>query len=66
MTLGILWASQANTIPAAFWTLAFVLRDPQARAEIVEEVGRVAAGSDRRRSTKDQLKQIVERRQQAD
>jgi cytochrome P450 len=34
----IVWASQANTIATAFWLLAFILRDPRARAEILDEV----------------------------
>ena len=28
----IVWASQANTLPAAFWTLAHLLDNPPARA----------------------------------
>jgi hypothetical protein len=44
----MLWASQANTIPAAFWTIAFVLSDPEAAATIREEIDRVAGISERR------------------
>lgn len=35
---GMVWASQANTLSTAFWTLLFVLHDPKARQAIVEEV----------------------------
>lgn len=35
---GIVWAGAANTIPAAFWSLAYLLRDPAARAEISAEL----------------------------
>lgn len=34
----IVWASQANTLPAAFWSLAHLLCDPPGRAAIVAEV----------------------------
>ncbi len=34
----IVWASQANTLPAAFWALAHLLRDPSARAAVTAEV----------------------------
>ncbi len=46
--LSMLWASQANTIPAAFWALALILEHPAAhaaiRAEIDEVVTRDEAG----------------------
>jgi cytochrome P450 len=35
---GIVWASQANTLPAAFWSLAHLLRHPEARAAVAAEV----------------------------
>ena len=38
----LFWAAQTNTIPAAFWTLLFVLRDPRARVELLDEVRRFA------------------------
>lgn len=38
LQLGIVWASQANTLPAAFWSLAHLLRDPNGRAVVVAEV----------------------------
>ncbi|MCY1056274.1 cytochrome P450 [Nannocystis sp. SCPEA4] len=34
----IVWASQANTLPAAFWTLAHLLDNPPARAAVTAEV----------------------------
>jgi hypothetical protein len=43
MQLGVLWAAVANTIPAAFWTLAHVLHDATARAAVEEEVRAVAS-----------------------
>lgn len=36
--VAILWAAQANTLPAAFWSLAYLLRHPVARAEVTAEV----------------------------
>ena len=38
LQLGLLWAAQANTIPAAFWTLAHVLADPAARDDLRAEI----------------------------
>ncbi|MDC0722030.1 cytochrome P450 [Nannocystis bainbridge] len=34
----MVWASQANTLPAAFWALAHLLTDPPGRAAVVAEV----------------------------
>lgn len=45
LQLAILWAAQANTIPAAFWTLAYVLAHPQARAELRAEIDPVLAAA---------------------
>lgn len=39
---GLLWASQANTVAAAFWTMFHLLRDPRAMAAIRDEVRGVA------------------------
>ncbi|MCA9710563.1 MAG: cytochrome P450, partial [Myxococcales bacterium] len=36
--LSMLWASQANTIPAAFWAVAFLLEEPAALRAIEAEV----------------------------
>jgi cholesterol 7alpha-monooxygenase len=41
----IMWAAQANTVSAAFWALLFVLRDPVARAELLQEVRAIAGYS---------------------
>ena len=39
--LGFVWATMANTLPTAFWSLYFVMRDPVARAACREEADRV-------------------------
>ncbi|MCO4745231.1 MAG: cytochrome P450 [Proteobacteria bacterium] len=36
--LAFLWATQANTLPAAFWTLAFLMNDASALERVSEEV----------------------------
>jgi cytochrome P450 len=36
--LAALWAAEANTIPATFWTLYYLLRDPTARAAVQAEL----------------------------
>nr|XP_060631343.1 cytochrome P450 7A1 [Anolis sagrei ordinatus] len=38
--LAVLWASQANTIPATFWTVFHLLRNPKALEAATEEVKR--------------------------
>lgn len=45
LQLGMLWAAHANTIPAAFWTLAFVLADPVALADLRAEIDPVVAAA---------------------
>lgn len=40
--LSMLWASQANTVPAAFWAVALLVEHPSALAEVVAEVDGVA------------------------
>jgi cytochrome P450 len=50
----IMWAAQANTVSATFWTLLYLLRDPHARAELLEEV-RAIAGDSRPSSPGEQL-----------
>lgn len=42
---GLMWAAQANTVSAAFWTMLYILRDRRARAEILEEVRSVREGN---------------------
>ncbi len=39
LQIGMVWATQANTIPAAFWALAFILNDAPARTAVLEELG---------------------------
>lgn len=41
--LSMLWASQANTIPAAFWAVALLLEHPAALAAVRAEVDAVVA-----------------------
>ena len=43
MDATLIWASQANTVATAFWTLSFILRDPTARAAILDEVRSLTA-----------------------
>lgn len=38
----IVWASQANTVAAAFWTVRFILGSPEARNAITQEVRSLA------------------------
>ncbi|XP_006140925.1 cholesterol 7-alpha-monooxygenase [Tupaia chinensis] len=38
--LAILWASQANTIPATFWSLFQIIRNPEAMKAATEEVNK--------------------------
>jgi cytochrome P450 len=45
----LMWASQANTVPATFWTLLHVLRNPRSRTEILEEVRQFAPAEPPRR-----------------
>ncbi len=42
----LLWAAVANTIPATFWALFYIARDPTVRARIVEEIRQVSADAD--------------------
>ncbi|KAM6454583.1 cytochrome P450 7A1 isoform 1-T1 [Liasis olivaceus] len=39
--LAVLWASQANTIPATFWTSFYLIRNPSAMKAATEEAHRV-------------------------
>jgi len=38
LELGILWASQANTIPATFWAIAYIISDSIALKEVSQEI----------------------------
>lgn len=42
--VGLLWASQANTVMTAFWTLVYLLRHPEALARVRDEVRGVSPG----------------------
>ncbi|XP_061094782.1 cytochrome P450 7A1 [Conger conger] len=44
--LSMLWASQANTLPSAFWSLYYMLRSPGALNAAQREVDRVLRESD--------------------
>ncbi|XP_064189015.1 cytochrome P450 7A1 isoform X1 [Anguilla rostrata] len=44
--VSMLWASQANTLPAAFWSLYYMLRSPEALKAAQNEVDRVLRESD--------------------
>ncbi len=41
--VGLLWAAQANTIPAAFWSVVFLLANPAARRAVTAELQAVSA-----------------------
>ena len=45
LQVALLWASQGNTIPAAFWALAYIISDPAAQNAIREEYRRVAGSA---------------------
>ena len=45
LMIAVLWASQANSIPAIFWALAYILSHPEAQTAIREEYTRVATSS---------------------
>ncbi|KAM9789281.1 cytochrome P450 7A1 [Neosynchiropus ocellatus] len=42
--VALLWASQANTLPATFWTLLYMIRSPDAMKAAKEEVKKVLDG----------------------
>lgn len=48
LQFGIVWAAQANTLPAAFWSLAHLLLDARGRAAVIEEVQTHGLGEPRR------------------
>mmetsp|Transcript_28116 Transcript_28116/g.36841 ORF Transcript_28116/g.36841 Transcript_28116/m.36841 type:complete len:560 (-) Transcript_28116:276-1955(-) len=41
MHLTMLWASQANTIPAVFWALGYILSNHEAKAQVLDELSRI-------------------------
>lgn len=46
--LAILWASQANTIPATFWSLFHMMRSPEALKAATEEVNKALEDADQK------------------
>ncbi|KAK5859351.1 hypothetical protein PBY51_020914 [Eleginops maclovinus] len=44
--VALLWASQANTLPATFWSLFYLIRSPDAMKAACEEVQRILEDSD--------------------
>ncbi|XP_036375178.1 cytochrome P450 7A1-like [Megalops cyprinoides] len=43
--VALLWASQANTLPATFWTLFYMIRSPEALKAATEEVRKLLESS---------------------
>ncbi|TTH99985.1 Cholesterol 7-alpha-monooxygenase [Bagarius yarrelli] len=62
--VAILWASQANTLPATFWTLFYLIRCPAAMNAATEEVRNVFKGSNQKVDPKNP--QLVLTREQLD
>ncbi|XP_065586482.1 24-hydroxycholesterol 7-alpha-hydroxylase [Cyrtonyx montezumae] len=56
----MLWASQANTIPTAFWTLVFILSYPSVYKKIMEDLTSVfgSAGKDEIEVSEEDLKNL--------
>ncbi|XP_026250261.2 24-hydroxycholesterol 7-alpha-hydroxylase isoform X4 [Urocitellus parryii] len=57
----MLWASLSNTIPVAFWTLAFVLSHPDVHKTIMEGISTVfgTASKDKIKVTEKDLKKLL-------
>ena len=58
----ILWAAIANTIPAAFWTIAFLMANPQAMESVKAEI-REVLGEGRRLDEADEEADVWTREQ---
>ncbi|OXB74112.1 UNVERIFIED_CONTAM: hypothetical protein H355_015243 [Colinus virginianus] len=56
----MLWASQANTVPTAFWTLVFILSYPSVYKKIMEDLTSVfgSAGKDEIEVSEEDLKNL--------
>uniref|UniRef100_A0A8C9L5Z5 Lanosterol 14-alpha demethylase n=1 Tax=Pavo cristatus TaxID=9049 RepID=A0A8C9L5Z5_PAVCR len=56
----MLWASQANAVPIAFWTLVFILSDPSVYKKIMEDLTSVfgSAGKDEIEVSEEDLKNL--------
>ncbi|XP_053919467.1 24-hydroxycholesterol 7-alpha-hydroxylase isoform X2 [Cuculus canorus] len=59
-SLLMLWASQANAVPIAFWTLVFILSYPSIYKKIVEDLASVfgKAGKDKIEVSEEELKKL--------
>ncbi|XP_066228558.1 cytochrome P450 7A1 [Saccopteryx leptura] len=51
--LAVLWASQANTIPATFWSLFQMMRSPEAMKAAIEEVNKTLENAGQKVSFED-------------
>uniref|UniRef100_A0A8D2QJR7 Lanosterol 14-alpha demethylase n=1 Tax=Zonotrichia albicollis TaxID=44394 RepID=A0A8D2QJR7_ZONAL len=56
----MLWAAQANAVPVAFWTLAFILSNPAIYKKVMEDLASVfgKAGKDTLEVSEEDLKKI--------
>lgn len=65
---GLLWAAQANTAVVAFFTLFFILRDPQVKKIIEDEVRSILATSNKKspRGTPYLTADVIERMEKLD
>ncbi|XP_048153781.1 24-hydroxycholesterol 7-alpha-hydroxylase isoform X1 [Corvus hawaiiensis] len=56
----MLWAAQANAVPVAFWTLAFILSNPTIYKKVMEDLASVfgKAGKDKLEVSEEDLKKI--------
>ncbi|XP_066036133.1 24-hydroxycholesterol 7-alpha-hydroxylase isoform X1 [Chamaea fasciata] len=56
----MLWAAQANAVPIAFWTLAFILSNPAIYKKVMEDLASVfgKAGKDKLEVSEEDLKKI--------
>ncbi|XP_053794768.1 24-hydroxycholesterol 7-alpha-hydroxylase isoform X4 [Vidua chalybeata] len=56
----MLWAAQANAVPVAFWTLAFILSNPSIYKKVMEDLASVfgKAGKDKLEVSEEALKKI--------
>lgn len=63
LDLGLLWASQANTVATAFWTLYYLLRDEAAKNAVRDEVrsvvGEVGDPREAEPLSRDALRRLV-------
>uniref|UniRef100_A0A7M4DWZ6 Cytochrome P450 family 39 subfamily A member 1 n=1 Tax=Crocodylus porosus TaxID=8502 RepID=A0A7M4DWZ6_CROPO len=59
-SLLLLWASQANAVPVAFWTLVFIISHPDIYKKIMEDIVSVFgnAGKDKIEISQDDLKKL--------